>query len=67
MYFGRLRRLTLTVPDTVPGLIDEHTAIVDALEAGDISGDQGHIHRRARRVLDHGPQLRARYPEYFSE
>ncbi|WSY48411.1 FCD domain-containing protein (plasmid) [Embleya sp. NBC_00888] len=67
MHFGRLRRLSPPDPDTVLGLIDEHTAIVDAPDAGDTSGGRARIRRHARRALDHGPQLRAQYPEYFSE
>ncbi|MET7303747.1 GntR family transcriptional regulator [Embleya sp. NPDC005575] len=67
MHLDRLRRLSLPDPDTVLGLIDEHTAIVDALEAGDVLGGRAHIRRHARRVLDNGPALQAQYPSYFTE
>lgn len=67
MHLDRLRRLSLPDPATVRALIDEHTAIVDALEAGDTVGGRAHITRHARRVLDNGPRLQAQHPEYFGE
>jgi GntR family transcriptional regulator, rspAB operon transcriptional repressor len=67
LQLDRLRRLSLPEASTVRVLIDEHTAIVDALEAGDVSVGRQHISRHARRVLDHGPTLRAKYPDYFTE
>lgn len=61
----RLRRLSLPDTETVDDLIDEHTLIVDALEAGDSAGGQAHIRRHARRVLEFGPRLRTLHPDYF--
>ena len=61
----RLRRLSLPDTSTVDDLIDEHTWIVDALEAGDSVGGQAHIRRHARRVLEFGPRLRVLHPDYF--
>lgn len=62
----RLRRL---VPDpaTVAELIDEHEAIVDALEGGRLAAGQRVIRSHARRVLRYAPGLRERFPEYFED
>jgi DNA-binding GntR family transcriptional regulator len=65
MHLDRLRRLSLPEPETVRHLISEHTAIVDALEAGDVERGGAHIRAHARRVLENGPSLRAKYPDYF--
>lgn len=63
----RLRRLSLPEPSTIRTLIDEHRQIVDALEERDTRGGKSVIRRHARRVLQEGPGLRAKYPTYFSE
>jgi DNA-binding GntR family transcriptional regulator len=66
MHLDRLRRLSLPDPATVRSLIAEHTAIVDALEAGDSDVGRAHIRSHARRVMENGPVLRAKHPEYFA-
>lgn len=63
----RLRRLSLPEASTMRPLIDEHQAIVDALEAGDVRACREHISRHARRALEEGPELRAAHPGYFTE
>lgn len=65
LQMDRLRWLSLPDRDTVRELIDEHTRIVDALEAGDAEGGKEQIRKHARRVSDHGPRLRDQHPEYF--
>jgi DNA-binding GntR family transcriptional regulator len=65
MHLDRLRRLSLPEPETVRTLLAEHTAIVDALEAGDSHGGRAHIRAHARRVLENGPGLQAKHPGYF--
>lgn len=67
LQLDRLRRLSLPDPATVRALIDEHTAIVDALEAGDAVTGHRHISRHVRRVREYGPALRAQHPGYFTE
>jgi DNA-binding GntR family transcriptional regulator len=67
LQLDRLRRLSLPDPSTVPTLIDDHTAIVEALAGGDVGGGQEHIRRHARRVLELGPALRAQHPGYFAD
>lgn len=67
LQLDRLRRLSLPEASTVRGLIDEHRAIVDALEAGDTTTGRGYISLHARRVLEFGPALQAKHPDYFTE
>lgn len=67
LQLDRLRRLSLPDPATVGQLIVEHTAIVDALERGDVEVGSDHIRTHARRVLDYGPKLQQEHPELFSE
>ncbi|WP_331772928.1 GntR family transcriptional regulator (plasmid) [Embleya sp. NBC_00888] len=66
MHLDRFRRLSLPDPQTVRILIDDHTAIVDALESGDAATGHEHISRHARRVLEIAPGLHGRYPGYFA-
>jgi DNA-binding GntR family transcriptional regulator len=63
----RLRRLTLPDAAGVRVLIDEHRVIVDALEIADVSAGRDLIRRHARRALELGPALRAKFPDYFTE
>ncbi|MFI1092562.1 GntR family transcriptional regulator [Streptomyces sp. NPDC020917] len=67
MHLDRMRWLSLPEQSTVRSLIAEHTAIVDALEAGDVEGGRTHLRSHARRALEKAPSLQARYPEYFDE
>ncbi|GAA2741045.1 GntR family transcriptional regulator [Kitasatospora cinereorecta] len=67
MHLDRIRRLSLPDPETLRLLIDEHTAIVDALEAGNVTAGRAHISRHARRVLQTAPALRAQHPGFFAD
>jgi DNA-binding GntR family transcriptional regulator len=67
LQLDRLRRLSLPEASAMRTLIDEHRAIVDALEAGDVLVGREHISRHARRALEQAPALRAAHPGYFTE
>lgn len=62
----RLRRLSSEVHMVLRTLLDEHQAIVDALEAGDVRTGTAHIRHHAQRVLEYSPALRERHPDYFT-
>ncbi|HEX8497433.1 MAG TPA: GntR family transcriptional regulator [Actinomycetales bacterium] len=62
----RLRRLMPDL-DTIDALIGEHTAIVDALEAGRRPAGQRQTAAHARRVLQYAPSLREQFPDYFAD
>jgi DNA-binding GntR family transcriptional regulator len=67
LQLDRLRRLSLPEQVAVRELIDEHTAIVDALEAGDRRRGRALIRKHARRVLDYAPAMQARHPDYVTD
>lgn len=67
LQLDRLRRLSLPEPSTVQAVIGEHRAIVDALESRDVAAGRALITRHARRVIEQGPAIRAKYPSYFTE
>jgi DNA-binding GntR family transcriptional regulator len=62
----RLRRL-MPQRETIADLITEHTAIVNALEAGQRATGKKLITLHARRVLKYAPQLRVQFPDYFED
>lgn len=61
----RLRRLSLPEKTTTRALIDEHRLIAHALTRRDVPGGRAHVSAHARRVLEHAPAMRRRYPDYF--
>ena len=67
LQLDRLRRLSLPDPSTTRSIIDEHRLIVDALQARNLTDGRALISKHARRVLEHGPALRAQHPDYFTE
>lgn len=67
LHMDRLRRLTLPEHHTIEELIDEHTRIVDALEARDVDGGRQVIQDHSRRALTHLPRLRGEHPHFFSD
>jgi GntR family transcriptional regulator, rspAB operon transcriptional repressor len=67
LQLDRLRRLGLPEPSTTRSIIDEHRLIVDALRAQNLADGRALISKHARRVLEQGPVLRARHPDYFTE
>ncbi len=67
LQLDRIRRMSLPDPDTVSDLIDEHTAIVDHLESGNVADGTKHLRLHARRVLVYAPKLRQAHPELFTD
>lgn len=63
----RLRRLSVPDIRVVTELVDEHEAIVDALEVRDFAEAARHLQSHARRVLVMEPELRDKYPAYFRD
>jgi DNA-binding GntR family transcriptional regulator len=64
-HLDRVRRLSLPIPNTIERLIDEHTDVVDHLEAGRepaaVAALQGHL----RGVFDDLDTIRARHEDLF--
>lgn len=65
LQLDRLRRLSLPEPSTVAELIDEHQAILSALEMADIRRGKSAVSKHARRVLRYGPALMHEHPDLF--
>ena len=63
----RLRRLSAPDGATIDELIQEHTAIVDHVEAGDTKKATTTLRRHAARILELQPQLAAAHPDYFAD
>jgi DNA-binding GntR family transcriptional regulator len=66
-HIDRLRRLNLPVAGKMREILKAHTAIVDAIEAGDAAGAQEALRDHLSRSLDFVSTLKERYPEYFRE
>lgn len=62
----RLRRLYLPEAISTASLIEEHTALVDALERGDVEVGRAVIATHATHVLKRAPELMVAFPDYFS-
>lgn len=63
----RIRRLVLPQAIKRRDLIDEHTAIADALENRAVDDGVSIVTRHAEHVLEQEPWLRSRHPEYFAD
>lgn len=66
LQLDRVRRLSLPEPHVIRALIAEHTAIVDAIEAGDSRKGRALVRKHSGRVNQYAPALKAQYPDYFA-
>lgn len=64
-HLNRLRRLSLPVPDVIEELIDEHSAVVDALERNDADQAETTLRHHLRGVYRVLGPLRDAHPDYF--
>ena len=64
-HIDRLRRLHLPVEGKMREILRLHTAVVDAIEAGDPQQAQAAMLEHLSRSLDFVGTLRERFPEYF--
>ena len=67
MQLERIRRLSLPDPKTIEALIEEHTAIVDAVDRGDARRARTLVGKHASKVLADAPSIRLTHPDYFAE
>lgn len=65
LQLDRLRRLILPEAITTRDLIDEHTRIVDLLEARDVDEGVELVGRHSRHVLRQAADVRMAHPDYF--
>jgi DNA-binding GntR family transcriptional regulator len=66
-HLNRLRRLSLTMPDYLPEMIDEHRAIVAAVARRDPDAAEEALRHHLRMVLRELPRIRELHPDYFEE
>ena len=64
-HLDRVRRLSLPIPNTIERLIDEHTDVVDHLEAGREPDAGAALQRHLRGVFDDLDTIRARHEDLF--
>jgi len=64
-HLDRVRRLSLPIPNTIERLIDEHTDVVDHLEAGREPAAVAALQRHLRGVFDDLDTIRARHEDLF--
>jgi DNA-binding GntR family transcriptional regulator len=64
-HLNRVRRLSLPVPDIMEELIDQHSAVVDALERKDADEAEAALRHHLRGVYRVLEPLRDAHPDYF--
>jgi DNA-binding GntR family transcriptional regulator len=67
LQMDRVRYLSL--PDATPGsrLLEQHTAIVEAIGRGDADAAEARMHQHLSELLDSLPRLVAKLPDYFED
>lgn len=65
-HIDRLRRLNLPVAGKMDEILVEHTAIVDAIAAGDPDGAQQALRAHLSRSLQFVDTLKEQFPQYFA-
>ena len=64
-HLNRVRRLSLPVPDVIEELIDQHSAVVEALERNDADQAEAALRHHLRGVYRVLEPLRDAHPDYF--
>ncbi|WP_234434166.1 GntR family transcriptional regulator [Streptomyces sp. NRRL F-5126] len=63
----RARRLSLPLTQQLPLLIGQHTAVVDLLEAADLTAAEESLREHLRLVFSDVEKIRGRHPELFTQ
>src|SRR5579862_7064545 len=64
-HLNRVRRLSLPVPDVIEELIDQHSAVVEAIERRDADAAEAALRHHLRGVYRVLEPLRDAHPDYF--
>lgn len=67
LHMDRFRHLMLASVETLPVIVDQHKAIVDAIAAGDLTGAEKSMKVHLRRIFTFLDRAFAAHPEYFEE
>jgi DNA-binding GntR family transcriptional regulator len=66
-HLNRLRRLSLSMPDYLPAMVEAHRVVADAVGNHDPDGAEDTLREHLRAVLREVPRIRERHPDYFEE
>jgi GntR family transcriptional regulator, rspAB operon transcriptional repressor len=66
-HLNRLRRLSLSVPDYLPTMVEAHRAVADAVADHDPDAAESALREHLRAVLREVPRIREQHPDYFEE
>jgi GntR family transcriptional regulator, rspAB operon transcriptional repressor len=66
-HLNRLRRLSLSMPDYLPTMVEAHRAVADAVERHDPDAAETALREHLRAVLREVPRIREQHPDYFEE
>jgi DNA-binding GntR family transcriptional regulator len=66
-HLNRVRRLSLSEPNYIAKMIEEHKAVVDAVGRGQPDAAEDALRHHLRMVLSDLPNIRTNHPEYFEE
>ena len=67
LHMDRFRHLMLASVETLPVIVDQHSAIVDAIETGDAGPAQTAMKKHLRRIFAFLDAARAAHPEFFEQ
>lgn len=67
LHMDRFRRLMLASVETLPVIVDQHAAIVEAIAAGDTAGAEESMKVHLRRIFAFLDRAFVAHPEYFEE
>lgn len=66
-HLNRVRRLSLPMADYIAEMVEQHTAVVDAVAEGDPAAAQRQLHAHLARVLTGLAEIAATHPDYFED
>jgi DNA-binding GntR family transcriptional regulator len=66
-HLNRLRRLSLSMPDYLSTMVDDHRAVADAVGRHDPDAAEATLREHLRAVLREVPRIREQHPDYFEE
>ncbi|MBO0768330.1 MAG: GntR family transcriptional regulator [Solirubrobacterales bacterium] len=64
-HLNRVRHLSLPLPDYIPEMVDQHSAVVDAIGARDPARAEAALREHLSQVLSGLAAVGANHPEYF--
>ena len=66
-HLNRLRRLSLSMPDYLPTMVEAHRTVAEAVGNHDPDGAEAALREHLRAVLREVPRIREQHPDYFEE